>query len=45
MSCMAGDRGVLNGWRQLLTLVHADRIQPYFYFHIYTSLVALSDRI
>jgi len=28
-----------------LTLVRADGIQPYWYVHIYTGLVALLDRI
>jgi hypothetical protein len=28
-----------------LTLVRADGIQPYWYVHIYTGLVALSDTI
>ena len=45
MSCMAGDEDVSYGRRWLLTLVRADRIQPYWYVHIYTGLVALLDRI
>jgi hypothetical protein len=45
MSCMAGDGDILYGQRGLLTLVRADGIQSYLYFHIYTGLVALLDRI
>jgi len=45
MSCMAGDGDVSYGRRRLLTLVRADGIQSYLYFHIYTGLVALLDRI
>jgi len=44
MSHMAGDGDVSYGRRSLLTLVPADDIQPYLYFHIYTGLVALLDR-
>jgi len=44
MSCMAGDGDVSYGRRLLLTVVRADGIQPYWYVHIYTGLVALSDR-
>jgi len=45
ISRMAGDGDVSYGWRWLLTLVRADGIQPYWYVHIYTGLVALLDRI
>jgi hypothetical protein len=45
MSCIAGDGDILYGQRGLLTLVRADGIQSYLYFHIYTGLVALLDRI
>jgi len=44
MSCMAGDGDVSYGRRWRLTLVRADGIQPYLYFHIYIGLVALLDR-
>jgi hypothetical protein len=44
MSCMAGDSDVSYGCRWLFTLVRADGIQLYLYFHIYTGLVALLDR-
>jgi len=44
MSRMAGDSDVSYGRRSLLTLVRADGIQPYWYVHIYTGLVALLDR-
>jgi len=42
---MAGDGDDLYGQSSLLTLVRADGIQPYWYGHIYTGLVALLDRI
>jgi hypothetical protein len=45
MSRMAGDGDVSYGQRWLLALVRADGIQPYWYVHIYTGLVALLDRL
>jgi hypothetical protein len=44
MCCIAGDGDVSYGRRWLLTLVQADGIQPYWYVHIYTGLVALFHR-
>ena len=45
ISCIAGDGDVSYGRRRLLTLVRADGIQPYWYVHIFTGLMALLDRI
>jgi hypothetical protein len=45
ISCMAWDGDVPYGWSWLLTLVWADGIQPYWYFHTYTGLVALLDTV
>jgi len=45
MTCTAWDGDVSYGRRWLLTLVWVDGIQPYWYIHIYTDLVALLDRL
>ena len=45
MSSMAGHDDVPYGQRWQLTLVWADGIRLYWYFHIYNGLVALLDRI
>jgi len=45
ISCMAQNGDISYSRRLLLTLVRAKGIQPYWYVHVYTYLVALLNRL